>query len=82
MVYRDNNIKEQLDAEDAQMFMEELGIEEGGLARLIRAAYGLLGLQSYFTNEMPPPLQVMTALMISFVVGIGLSMVTRGVMRK
>ena len=40
----------ELDAEDAQMFMEELGIEEGGLARLIRAAYGLLGLQSYFTS--------------------------------
>ena len=40
----------ELDPEDAAMFMEELGIEEGGLARLIKAAYRLLGLQSYFTS--------------------------------
>ena len=39
-------------------------------------------LESYFTIEMPPPLQVMTALLLSFVVGIGLSMVPRGVLRK
>ena len=30
--------------------MEELGLEESGLARLIQAAYKLLGLQSYFTS--------------------------------
>ncbi|MBL0944127.1 MAG: redox-regulated ATPase YchF [Hydrogenophaga sp.] len=35
--------------EDRQMFLEELGQEEPGLNRLIRAAYGLLGLQTYFT---------------------------------
>ena len=40
----------ELDPEEAAMFMEELGIQEGGLARLIRAAYTLLGLQSYFTS--------------------------------
>ena len=40
----------ELDPEDVEMFMEELGIEEGGLARLIKAAYQLLGLQSYFTS--------------------------------
>ena len=40
----------ELDEEEAQMFMEELGISEGGLARLVRAAYSLLGLQSYFTS--------------------------------
>ena len=38
------------DAEDAKMFMEELGLSESGLARLIREAYKLLGLQSYFTS--------------------------------
>ena len=40
----------ELDPEDAQMFMEELGLSESGLARLIRSAYALLGLQSYFTS--------------------------------
>lgn len=39
-------------------------------------------LASYFTIEMPPVVGVMTALLLSFVVGIGLSMVPRGVMRK
>ena len=40
----------EMDAEDAAVFMEELGIAEGGLERLIRAAYRLLGLQSFFTT--------------------------------
>ena len=40
----------EMDPEDAAVFMEELGIEEGGLARLIHAAYRLLGLQSFFTT--------------------------------
>ncbi len=35
--------------EDKQMFLEELGQTEPGLNRLIRAAYNLLGLQTYFT---------------------------------
>ncbi|MGG7643406.1 redox-regulated ATPase YchF [Rhodovulum sp. YNF3179] len=39
----------QLDAEDAEMFMEELGLKEAGLDRMIRAGYDLLGLQTYFT---------------------------------
>lgn len=39
----------ELDGEDKTMFLEELGIEESGLDRLIRAAYLLLGLQTYFT---------------------------------
>jgi len=39
-------------------------------------------LDSYFMIEMPAPLQVMTALLLSFVVGLGLSMVPRGVLRK
>ncbi|WP_304619126.1 redox-regulated ATPase YchF [Paracoccus sediminilitoris] len=39
----------QLDAEEAQMFLGEMGLEEAGLDRLIRAGYDLLGLQTYFT---------------------------------
>jgi ribosome-binding ATPase YchF (GTP1/OBG family) len=35
--------------EDRQMFLQELGQTEPGLNRLIRAAYKLLGLQTYFT---------------------------------
>ena len=39
-------------------------------------------LSSYFTIEMAPPVGVMTALLLSFVIGIGLGMVPRGVLRK
>lgn len=39
----------QLDAEDKKMFLSELGLEEVGLARLIRAGYGLLDLLTFFT---------------------------------
>lgn len=39
-------------------------------------------LATYFTVEMPAPFSVMTALLLSFVIGIGLSMVPRGVLRK
>lgn len=39
-------------------------------------------LETYFTIEMPPVVGVMTALLLSFVVGIGLSLVPRGVLRK
>jgi len=39
----------QLDAEEAAMFLSEMGLEEAGLDRLIRAGYDLLGLQTYFT---------------------------------
>ena len=38
-----------MDAEDREMFMEELGIEELSLSRLIRATYELLGMQTFFT---------------------------------
>lgn len=40
----------ELDPEEAAIFMEELGLDESGLSRLIREAYKLLGLQSYFTS--------------------------------
>jgi GTP-binding protein YchF len=38
-----------LDDEDKEMFMEELGLTEAGLDRVIRAGHDLLGLQTYFT---------------------------------
>jgi ribosome-binding ATPase len=39
----------EMDDEDRKMFLKELGQTEPGLDRLIRAAYKLLGLQTYFT---------------------------------
>ncbi len=38
-----------LDEEDKLDFLEDLGLTEPGLNRIIRAGYGLLGLQTYFT---------------------------------
>ncbi len=35
--------------EDKKLFLADLGLEEPGLHRFIRAAYDLLGLQTYFT---------------------------------
>ncbi|MFK7694822.1 redox-regulated ATPase YchF [Paenibacillus sp. HJGM_3] len=39
----------ELEGEDKEMFLAELGLTESGLNRLIRAAYKLLGLYTYFT---------------------------------
>lgn len=39
----------ELDDEDKEMFLEELGIEESGLDLLIKATYSLLGYATYFT---------------------------------
>ena len=39
----------ELDPEEKTAFLEELGIEESGLDQLIRKAYHLLGLATYFT---------------------------------
>jgi len=38
-----------LDADDKAMFLDDMGMTEPGLDRLIHAAYRLLGLQTYFT---------------------------------
>ncbi|MCP5242103.1 redox-regulated ATPase YchF [Nitrosomonas sp.] len=38
-----------LSDEDKQVFLADIGLEEPGLNRLVRAAYDLLGLQTYFT---------------------------------
>ena len=40
----------EMDPDEAKEYMEALGLSESGLARLINAAYRLLGLQSYFTS--------------------------------
>ena len=42
-------IAEMDNKEDQQMFMEEFGMKEPALNRLIRTAYKLLNLQTYFT---------------------------------
>ncbi|MDF1693070.1 MAG: redox-regulated ATPase YchF [Zhongshania sp.] len=39
----------ELDDEEKQEFLTDLGMEEAGLNRVIRAGYQLLGLQTYFT---------------------------------
>lgn len=39
----------ELDTDDKAEFLAELGMEEAGLDRVIRAGYGLLNLQTYFT---------------------------------
>jgi GTP-binding protein YchF len=39
----------QLDDEEKELFLQELGIEQSGLDQLIRASYSLLGLATFFT---------------------------------
>jgi ribosome-binding ATPase len=39
----------ELEGEEKEMFLEELGISESGLDQLIKASYSLLGLATYFT---------------------------------
>lgn len=39
----------QLSEEDSKPFLEEYGLKESGLKRIIQAGYDLLGLQTYFT---------------------------------
>lgn len=43
----------QLEEDEKQEFLNELGISESGLARLIKASYKLLGLISYLTAGQP-----------------------------
>lgn len=42
-----------MDKEDKQMFLEDLGIKESGLDAVIKSAYKLLGLKTYFTVGEP-----------------------------
>ena len=39
----------ELEEDEKRMFLEELGLKESGLEKLIRASYGILGLISYLT---------------------------------
>ncbi len=39
----------ELEDDEKQMFLEDLGLEESGLEKLIKASYSLLGLHSYLT---------------------------------
>ena len=39
----------ELEDDEKSMFLDEMGMEEPGLDRVIRAGYNLLGLQTYFT---------------------------------
>ncbi len=40
----------ELEADEREAYLCELGIKEGGLERLVKETYKLLGLQSYFTS--------------------------------
>ena len=40
----------ELEDDEKQMFLEELGVSESGLDKLIKASYSLLGLISYLTS--------------------------------
>ena len=45
----ESEIAEMESFEDRQMFLEEMGLQESGVVRLIQGAYHLLGLQTFFT---------------------------------
>ncbi len=45
----ESDIAEMDDYNDRQMFLEEMGLKESGVVRLIQSAYHLLGLQTFFT---------------------------------
>lgn len=45
----ESEIAEMESFEDRQMFLEEMGLKESGVVRLIQGAYHLLGLRTFFT---------------------------------
>ena len=45
----ESDITELDDFEERQLFLEDIGLEEAGVSRLVRSAYKLLNLQTYFT---------------------------------
>lgn len=45
----ESDIAELDDFEERKMFLEDIGLEEAGVAKLIRQAYSLLNLKTYFT---------------------------------
>ena len=46
----ESDIAELDDPEERQMFLEDLGLEEAGVAKLIKSAYALLNLKTFFTT--------------------------------
>ena len=48
-VVTEADITELEDYDERQLFLEDIGLEEAGVSRLIRSAYKLLNLQTYFT---------------------------------
>ncbi len=49
----ESEIAEFDDYEERKLFLNEIGLEESGVARLIRAAYALLNLETFFTAGEP-----------------------------
>ena len=45
----EEEISQLTDTDDMELFLKEMGLDEAGLERLIKAGYDLLGLQTYFT---------------------------------
>ena len=45
----ESEIAELEDPEEKQMFLQEIGLEQSGMVRLIQEAYSLLNLQTFFT---------------------------------
>lgn len=45
----ESEIAELEDYEERQMFLQEMGLQDSGVVRLIQSAYSLLNLQTYFT---------------------------------
>ncbi len=45
----ESEIAEMDSYEDRQLFLEEMGLQESGVVRLLQSAYHLLGLQTFFT---------------------------------
>lgn len=45
----ESEIAELEDYDERQMFLQEIGLEQSGVVRLIKAAYALLNLQTFFT---------------------------------
>lgn len=46
----EEDIAEMESYDDRKMFLDDLGLEESGVVKLIKAAYSLLNLQTYFTS--------------------------------
>ena len=50
--YHQHNRPGELEGEEKAMFLEDLGVSESGLDRLVKASYTLLGLISYLTRSL------------------------------